>query len=139
MYSVQAGSRFDPVASKLPSQSHFFYILTHAHTCTFFFFLTFSRLVRRAARAARCSRRPTYNNASTLYRSTGLNRHRVRNKRFVRSSLPEGEGAPRHQHRERERGLRGGELRTICLVVSPREAYTRYTGYKVYIERARRR
>lgn len=60
----------------------------------------------------------------------GLNRHRVRNKRFARGSLPEREGASRYQHRARARAC--GELRTICLqVVSPREAYNRYTGYKV--------
>lgn len=59
----------------------------------------------------------------------GLNRHRVRNKRFARSNLPE--RVPRAISTERKCGL-VGELRTIYLqVVSLYEAYTQYTGYKV--------
>lgn len=54
----------------------------------------------------------------------GLNRHRVRNKRFARNSFPE-RGASRSSALRESAGSWGA---TICLqVVSPREAYNRYT------------
>jgi len=105
---------------KLPHYSHVL-TYTQARTCTSSFFLTFSRLFRRHAQPS-----PYLQQRFYFVSEHGLNRQRVRNKRFARSSLPERMlCAP-------SESAACGELRTICLqVVSPREAYTRYTGYKV--------
>lgn len=76
MYSVQAGSQSDPVALNYRHSLSRSHVRTHiharAHARTYnTLFLSKFLSPFSAARAARCSRRPTYNNTSTLYRSTG--------------------------------------------------------------------
>jgi hypothetical protein len=103
---------------------------THAHTHTHTLSLSLSlsfRLSRAftAARAARCSRR--YLQQRLYFVSEhGLNRHRVRNKRFARSNLPERVSHPLCpswcRRAPSESAGPWQSLRAICLQVVPYRA-----------------
>lgn len=99
--------------------------LTYPHARTYNT-LVFSKFLSPFPAAARCSSSPYLQQHFYFVSEHGLNRQRVRNKRFREEQSPR-EGWPRaHRQSAQEARVRGG-LRTVCLqVVSPREAYNRY-------------